>query len=169
VRRIACDRQVKMAGKRRGCRPGIGHYRRNRTFHFRGFSLIEVMIVVGIVALLVSLAIPSYQEFIMKSRRTEAKELLLTAAQRQQQHFTMNNVYSTDAVNELKVPTTSTNGYYTLSIAAGPTGSITTSYAMSATAVAGSSQADDSACGTFTLNSLGVKTVSGSQTSPPCW
>lgn len=134
-----------------------------------GFSLIEVMIVVVVVALLLSLAYPSYQEFLMKSRRTEAKELLYTAAQRQQQFFTMNDVYTTNAADDLVVSTTSSNGYYTLSIAAGHTGDIATSYSMSATPVSGTSQAADTACGTFTLTSLGVKSVSGSQTTPPCW
>ena len=135
----------------------------------QGFTLTELIITVLVVAILASIAIPSYTEFIMKSRRTEAKELLWAAAQREQQHFTMTNRYTTDAAGSLKVPTTSSNGYYTLSIAAGPTGSINSSYSISATPVSGSSQADDSDCGTFTLNSLGQKSASGSQTSPPCW
>lgn len=135
-----------------------------------GFTLMELVVAILIVAVLVTLAVPSYKAFIIKARRVEAKELLYTAAQRQQQWFTQNDSYTTDTGNTgLDISTTSTNGYYTLSIAAGPTGSITTSYAMSATAVAGSSQADDSACGTFTLNSRGQRTVSGSQTQPPCW
>ena len=65
--------------------------------------------------------------------------------------------------------TASANGYYALSVAAGNTGSINTSYSMSATPVAGTTQAEDTDCGTYTLNSLGQKTVSGSQTTPPCW
>ena len=105
----------------------------------------------------------------MKSRRTEAKELLYTAAQRLQQYYTMFNVYTTNAGSPLSVPTTSSNGYYTLRITAGTTGSINTSYAVTATPVGGTTQAGDSACGTYTLNSLGTKTVSGSQTTPPCW
>lgn len=136
----------------------------------KGFTLMELMVVIFIIAILVSLAVPSYKDFIIKSRRTEAKEMLYAAAQRQQQWFTQNDSYTTDTSGSgLDIDTTSANGYYTLSIAAGPSGSITTSYAMSATAVAGKSQADDSACGTFTLNSRGQKTVSGSQTQPPCW
>ena len=143
--------------------------RGQNAFAASGFTLIEVMIVVVLIAVLASLAIPSYQEFIVKARRTEAKELLYSAAQRQQQHFTQMNRYTTDAVNELKVATTSTNGYYTLSIAAGHSGSINSSYSMSATPATGSSQTSDAACGIFTINSLSQRTVSGSQTLPPCW
>ena len=134
-----------------------------------GFTLTEVVIVVVIIAILVGVALPSYREFVMKSRRNEAKEMLWAAAQREQQVFTRDNAYSTDAAGVLRVPTTSRNGYYTLGIGAGPSGSIATSYALSATPVSGSSQAADSDCGTFTLNSLGQQTVSGSQTAPPCW
>ena len=143
--------------------------RRQNAFAASGFTLIEVMVVVVLIAVLASLAIPSYQEFIVKARRTEAKELLYSAAQRQQQHFTQMNVYTTDAVNQLKVATTSTNGYYTLSIAAGHSGSINSSYSMSATPATGSSQTSDAACGIFTINSLSQRTVSGTQTVPPCW
>jgi type IV pilus assembly protein PilE len=134
----------------------------------RGFNLTELVIVLGIIAVLMALAVPSYRDFVMKSRRTEAKELLYTAAQRQQQYFTMHNRYTADA-GQLSVPATSTNGYYNLAIAAGTTGSINTSYLLTATPVSGTSQAGDSACGTYSLNSLGTKTVSGSQTTPPCW
>lgn len=133
-----------------------------------GFTLTELVIVLAIIAVLVALALPSYQSFVMKSRRMEAKELLYAAAQRQQQYFTMFNIYA-DTAAKLSVPATSANGYYSLSIAAGHTGNITTSYAMTATAVSGTTQAGDSACGAYTLNSLGTKTVSGSQTTPPCW
>ena len=133
-----------------------------------GFNLVELVIVLAIVAVLVGVAIPSYQDFVMKSRRTEAKELLYETAQRQQQYYTMFNRYTTDA-GQLSVPTTSANGYYTLRIVAGNTGSILTSYTLIATPASGTSQAGDTACGTYMLNSLGAKAVSGSQTTPPCW
>ena len=77
--------------------------------------------------------------------------------------------YTTNISGELIVASISANGYYALSVAAGNTGSINTSYSMSATPVAGTTQAEDTDCGTYTLNSLGQKTVSGSQTTPPCW
>jgi type IV pilus assembly protein PilE len=133
-----------------------------------GFSLTELVIVLAVLGLLTALAVPSYRDFVTKSRRTEAKDLLYTAAQRLQQYYTINDVYTTNA-GALSVPTTSSNGYYSLSIAAGHTGSINTSYSISAAPVSGTTQAGDSACGTYTLNSLGTKTVSGSQTTPPCW
>lgn len=134
----------------------------------KGFTLTELVVVIAVIGLLTAIAIPNYRSFTVKSRRMEAKDLLYTAAQRLQQYYTANNSYTTNAAT-LSVPTTSSNGYYTLTIAAGSTGSITTSYLVTAAPVSGTTQADDSACGTYTLNSLGTKTVSGSQTTPPCW
>jgi type IV pilus assembly protein PilE len=153
----------------RGYRRWPGAVRVTRRLQ-NGFTLMELVVVILIIGLLVSLAVPSYKSFIMKSRRTEAKQMLFMAAQRQQQWFTQNNTYTTDmTASGLNIDATSSNGYYTLSIAAGTTGSITTSYSVSATAVSGSSQAADTACGTFSLNSLGQRSISGSQTQPPCW
>lgn len=131
-----------------------------------GFTITELLVVIAIVALLVAIAVPSYQDFVMKSRRTEAKELLFAAAQQQQQYFTQSDQY-TDSTSTLKARTTSTNGYYTLTIAAGHTGSINTSYTLTATRAG--SQTSDTACGNYTLNSLGTRGSTDTQTVPPCW
>lgn len=132
-----------------------------------GFSMVELLIAIAIVAILVSAAVPSYQRAIIKSRYTDAKELLYTVAHRQQQYFTQNYAYTTvTGETGIHVATTSSNGYYTLTIAVPDPPS---AYSISAVPVPGTSQANDAACGTFTLTSLGVKSVSGSQTSPPCW
>ena len=131
-----------------------------------GFTLIELLVVIAILALLVAIAVPGYQDFVMKSRRTEAKELLFAAAQREQQYFTQNDVY-TNNTSTLKVPATSTNGHYTLTIAAGTTGSINTSYTLTATRAG--SQTSDTRCGNYTLNSLGTRASTGTQSVPPCW
>jgi len=134
-----------------------------------GFTLTELMIVLVIFAIVLSLAIPSYRTFIIKTRRADAIELIYEVAQRMQQYHTQNHVYHTNAADELGISATSKNGYYALTIAAGPTGSINTSYSLSAVPVEGASQTNDTACGTFLFNSLGEKSVSGSQTKPPCW
>lgn len=132
-----------------------------------GFSMVELLIAIAIVAILVSVAIPSYQRAIIKSRHTDAKELLYTVAHQQQQYFTQNYAYTAvTGQTGIRVATTSSNGYYTLTIAVPDPPS---AYSISAVPVPGTSQANDTACGTFTLTSLGVKSVSGSQTSPPCW
>jgi type IV pilus assembly protein PilE len=128
-----------------------------------GFTLIELLVVLAIVAILVGVAVPSYNAYVLKSRRTDAKQMLYMVAQRQQQYYTRNNSYTADTgALGLGDSPTSANDHYTLQITASAT-----SYTLSA--VPAGSQASDSACGTFRLTNQGVKTVTGSQTSPPCW
>ena len=62
----------------------------------RGFTLIELMIVVAIVAILAGVAYPSYRNYILKGNRAAAQAFLMDAAQRQQQYFLDNRTYATD-------------------------------------------------------------------------
>ena len=58
--------------------------------NFRGFTLIEVIIVVAIIAILVALALPSYSRYVRKANRGEAQQLLLNWANNQEiwRHWT---------------------------------------------------------------------------------
>src|SRR6267154_1626429 len=72
----------------------------SRRLESGGFTLVELMIVVVIVAILASIAIPAYNSQIRKSRRTEAKTALLDLAGREERYFnTSNNTYTNLAVN----------------------------------------------------------------------
>lgn len=59
----------------------------------RAFTLIELMIAVAIVGILAAIAIPSYQDSVMKSRRSDAKGALLGLANAMERLFTTNNSY----------------------------------------------------------------------------
>lgn len=59
----------------------------------RGFTLIELMIVVAIIAIIASVAYPSYTDSVQKTRRADAKAVLLGFAQAMERHFTENNSY----------------------------------------------------------------------------
>lgn len=65
----------------------------NKIYH-RGFTLIELMITVAIVGILAAIAFPSYQEFIAKSRRSEAKAELLKAEGWLERFYNENNRYT---------------------------------------------------------------------------
>ena len=141
-----------------------------RIQHAPGFTLIELMITVAVVGILAAIAYPSYQDSIRKSRRADAKSALLDAAHRQERFFTENNQYTSvlvapggciGAACGLSLPAaTTTDGYYTLTLNApvNAAGRIST-YTLTATPVAGKSQAHDSSCEAFTLNHLGVKCI----------
>lgn len=85
-----------------------------------GFTLIELMIVVAIVAILAAIAYPAYTEQTKKARRSEARNLLMDAASRQEQFFLDNRAYAT-AMTSLGFaadPETTEGGFYRVSIVA---------------------------------------------------
>lgn len=132
-----------------------------------GFSLIEMMIVLVIITILASIAIPSYQNSMTKSRRAEGKALLLEGAQAQEINFTEYNQYAVDiTVNtpptKRELQTTSDNSFYAMTIS----GATTTTYTLSAAPQAPHS---DSLCGSLTLNHLGVRGITGTGTVADCW
>ena len=143
-----------------------------------GYSLIEVMVVVAIVAILAAVAIPSYQSQILKTRRTEAQSLLLDIAGRQELYYADNKTFTTD-MTELGFgadPVVSENGYYRADAVAGDTGDIGTSFV--ATADRRDSQTADTHCGDFTVDSEGNRGLAnypGADDTPPaaaptgCW
>ena len=136
-----------------------------------GFTLIELMVTVAIVAILAAVAYPSYTGHIRKARRTEAKTALLQIQVAQEKYFLQNNAYS-PALNSSGLglgysstsPTT-TSGYYTLSYTVG-----TPATTYTATATATGTQTDDINCKSFSINELGTKTSKNSSdaTSTDC-
>src|SRR5467141_5334731 len=89
-----------------------------------GFTLIELMVTVAIVAILATIAVTSYSSQVQKSRRTEAKSALLDLAGREERLFSTTNAYS-NVKAFLGYATSGTavmtnvafgNGYYTLTV-----------------------------------------------------
>ena len=134
-----------------------------------GFTLIELMIVVVVVAVLSSLAYPSYQEFVAKAKRTEGKAALLDAAQALERHFTNYNTYpsslSTAGVRTYSGDSAA-KAAYTIAIAAGASGSLASSFTLTATPANGHV---DAKCGNLSLNQLGVKGETGTLTAAERW
>ena len=125
-----------------------------------GITLIELMVVVAIVALLGAIALPAYQDYTRKARRADAHTSLMNLRDRQEAYFSNNNTYATD-LTLMGYPAAanidSGEGHYTLAAAAGPTGNIATSFALTATPVAGGPQAKDTDCPTITVDSTGFQ------------
>jgi type IV pilus assembly protein PilE len=149
-----------------------------------GFTLIELMITVAIVGILAAIALPSYQDSVSKSRRADAKGVLLGLANAMERQYTVTNSYcdaggtgganncGSSGVNDsgapeginFKVPG-ETASYYTVKINAADAISYTL-YAAPTGA-----QANDK-CGTLTYDNLGNKGITGQATgivSTDCW
>jgi type IV pilus assembly protein PilE len=129
----------------------------------RGFTIIELMIVLIIIGILVALAYPSYVDYVRKSRRGEAQQLLMNWSVNQEIWRSNNPEYATTV--QLPAPT---HDSYTFTI---PVRSAT---AFTLKAVASGDQANDkakdgTACSTLNLNSAGQK-YSGDNTAVlVCW
>jgi len=76
----------------------------NRKASKKGFTLIELMIVVGIVAILVALALPSYTKYIRKANRGEAQQMLLNWANNQEIWRASHTTYAVEGVGGIDAP-----------------------------------------------------------------
>jgi type IV pilus assembly protein PilE len=118
-----------------------------------GFTLIEVMIVVAIVAILTAIALPSYTEYVRRSERANAQSKLSEAAQWLERNYTTNNKYPTTIA-----------GYDTSKYAVTLSAATDTSFTLQA---APSGTYTDADCGSLTLTNVGLK---GSTTGDAkCW
>jgi type IV pilus assembly protein PilE len=140
-----------------------------------GFSLIELMIVVAIVAIISAFAYPSYQRYVVKTKRTVAQSALLQVADRQQQFFMDNKRFAADLSNlgfganpfvldddGMSTVAGDTRAVYSLSL------SNVTATTWTATAAPLHGQLSrDSYCGSLSLTQAGAKGKTGS--SDKCW
>lgn len=131
--------------------------------HHKGFTLIELMMVVAVIGILAAIAFPSYQDSLRKGRRADAKTALLDLAQFTERSYTQNNTYSNITLPYTQTPTSGATKYYNLSFASATQSTFT----LQAVPIAGSPQASD-ACGTLSINEAGTKAVTGSTVSQ-CW
>ncbi|MDG2046503.1 MAG: type IV pilin protein [Halioglobus sp.] len=136
----------------------------------RGFSLVELMIVVVILAILLTVALPGYQNSVQKGRRADAKSALVDAANRQEGYMLDKGTYSLELTDLgfAQSPYISEEGHYSVQVAVCSGGSIARCYVLTATPRLGSPQEDDERCTTFILHSNGSKTATGSDPLN-CW
>jgi len=155
----------------------------------RGFTLIELMIVVVIGTILISIAIPSYMTYIRQSRRMDAKTASLDIASREERFFTINGSSYTTATASLGYgtvgwPVTVGSGYYQVSVCSLTTGAAGTCapspntaangpiYTVTATALNTQSQWGDTQCRSFSVDSSGAQYAldsGGNPNGPFCW
>lgn len=126
----------------------------------RGFTLIEIMIVIAIIGIVLTISIPSYNEYVKKGRRAEVVSLLSEQAQSLERFYTKNNVYT--GITGLSAG----NDFYTLT----PTITDQT-FLLTVARKTGTAMATDK-CGDFTLTNTGVRSMNNATTgltTKDCW
>lgn len=129
----------------------------------RGFTLIELVVTMLIVAILGVIAVSMYKTSVLQSRRTDAKTALLDLAAREERNFSTANAYTVVPAQLGYVgawPLAVGSGYYTVTVTSGSTTTFT------ATATAVGSQTADTPCLTFSIDQSGNQTAT---TTPGCW
>ena len=125
-----------------------------------GFTLIELMITIAVLAIIVGIAIPSYTQWVIESNRGEGKVVTMQTAQTLERCFTRFSSYANancavangDTIN-------SENARYTVTVA---------SAANTFTLTAAPQRADPE-CGSLTLTHTGVRGITGTGTVDDCW
>jgi type IV pilus assembly protein PilE len=161
-----------------------------RPSRLRGFTLVELMIVIVIGAILLSLAVPAYTSSIRKTRRADAKTGLLELAGREERFLTTNPAGYTTTPTDLGMPgigpgnPIGTGGYYYVPAVGGicitPANSASVcppstlpgpSFLITALPMAGTSQTGDTQCTGFMVDSGGGQFVVAGSTlaAPQCW
>jgi type IV pilus assembly protein PilE len=123
----------------------------------RGFTLIELMIAVAIVAIIAMIAIPSYTAQIVKGRRSSAEAVLLDIAQRQQQYLLDARGYAPNVAALNTTIPVNVSAYYTVTIDPLPA-VVPPTFTARAAPIAGTAQAGDV---TLTIDNAGVKKPDG--------
>jgi type IV pilus assembly protein PilE len=140
-----------------------------------GFTLIELMTVVVIVAILLMVALPSYQQQIRKTRRSLGRAELMEVMARQEQFFLNHRLYASE-LTDLGYPTSpyaidtdgnddlaaATDRIYLIDISTLPN-------SFTLHAIPQLSQSGDRLCGTLSLSSIGLKAATGSGSPSECW
>ncbi|AZV29069.1 pilus assembly protein [Pseudomonas syringae] len=126
----------------------------------RGFTLIEIMIVIAIIGIVITIGYPSLTEYVKKGRRADVVSTLSEQAQILERFYSKNNVYT--GVTGLSTG----NDFYTIT----PTITDQT-FLLTATRKTGTAMATDK-CGDFTLTNTGVRSMNNATTgltTKDCW
>ena len=133
----------------------------------KGFSLVELMVVIAIIGIISAIALPSFDRYMKKGRRADAKVGLSKVADKQERYYLQNNIYGSDTSKlGLTNPWISDEGFYSIVVDSGADAS-----GFTLTATAQDAQLKDLDCQTMSLSSTGAKTATAGTggDATTCW
>jgi len=137
----------------------------------RGFTLVELMITLVIAAILITIAVPSYRRYVLRSQRIDATMALTRIQAAQEKYFLQHNSYAPALTpmppGGLALSDVSDGGYYNIELTPGAM-----DYRVKATPRAGSGQTDDTRCAVYEVDHNGVKRAmdsGGADRTNECW
>ena len=132
-----------------------------------GFTLIELMITVAVVAILAAVALPSYRQYIIRANRSAAESFIMTVANKQEQYNLDARQYA-DALGKLSSIPADVASNYNVEVKTDNT-AVPPTYYVKATPIPSGSQAADVACGAVSVDQTGTKSIAGTGTVASCW
>ena len=147
----------------------------NRSSRQSGFTLIELMITLAIVAILAAIIVPSYNAQVRKTRRSDAINTLMQIAQELERCRSDTNAYTVASgcenfnadPDDAALPRLSQQGFYTITAVQNAT-----DFTLTATPVAGQPQEKDTQCATFSITQTGATAAEDSDdvdATATCW
>lgn len=132
----------------------------------KGFTLVELMIVVTIIGILAAVAVPAYSQYTLRAKRSAAESFIMSVANKQEQYILDARQYATTVALLNMASPTEVAANYNITIT--NVGTNPPTYTINAVPI-GAQLANDTKCGTVSIDQAGTKGKTGTDTVANCW